>query len=1080
MLSNGLKGLLLYAMVICMPLVAEAILHFKGQKFIQNFAAQTYDSHPQNWAVVQNSRGLIYVANNYGVLEFDGKEWTVIPSESGVAIRSLAIDANDRIFYGGSNTFGYLYPASNGSLAFFSLDKLLPASESSIGVVMDVHVIGDKVYFRGANQIFVYHNNTVKAIPSSGRLHRTYAVNDTLYVHKPGVGLFFLDGEQLRPLPGEDFFAERLVYLFLPWDEQQFLVGTNDHRLYFFNPKAENPIVPFHSEASSYLLQSQIYTGVWIEDTLVGIGTNRGGAVIMNRQGEIVEVINKSSGLQDESVWGIFPDQNQKLWLALNNGVSLKELNHPMVFWDEKSGVEGSVQDIEVYQGRVFAATMLGLFELHDEGFRAFTDIREIAWTLARRETSGREELYAGTRNGIYRLSGQRFQQIYSGESVMEIFFSPEFPDLMFAGTNTRMLIFRAHANNWQLLGAVQGIEGQTRSIAMDANGYLWVQNYLAGLYRFKPDPDNLLNPDLQIFHMQTDPRFSTFNFYTIDQNLVFTSNQGMFTFDESTSQFHPVNLFGDDFNAPNIILAPITQMSNGDVWLYRRNHFRFSRTLHIFSRNQDGFWQEKTLPCNCFPQLPVYKILETPNGVWFGGVSGVFRFDKTFERAHRFSPELFLKRIVLGTDTLFHYVFDDFLINNYRIPVALPFSKNSIDFQYAYPSYSRIRTGVLYSGWLEGYEDTWSPWSVSSRRTFVNLPPGRYTFHFKATYGNGEEVLARPVSFVVATPWFLRWYSFVLYLVLIGGLIVLANRIYTHNLRRKNESLQKIIDQRTFEITRKNEEIQKKNEELEQQKEEILSQSHQLEEINLSLEERIIEELSKSRKKDIMLVQQSRQAAMGEMIGNIAHQWRQPLNAVAVIIQNIQEAYLHNEINEGYIRDKVAKSMEIVQYMSQTIDDFRNFFKPEKNMQEFNVKAVVEKCISLVEATLRRHNIELRFHASEDIVVTGYSNEYAQVVLNLLNNSRDILLDRNVVNPAIEVSLFMKEGKSYLYISDNGGGISDQVADKIFTPYFTTKHPGEGTGLGLYMSKTIIEKSMGGSLTFENTRDGVEFIICL
>lgn len=228
------------------------------------------------------------------------------------------------------------------------------------------------------------------------------------------------------------------------------------------------------------------------------------------------------------------------------------------------------------------------------------------------------------------------------------------------------------------------------------------------------------------------------------------------------------------------------------------------------------------------------------------------------------------------------------------------------------------------------------------------------------------------------------------------------------------------------------------------------------------------------------MLIQQSRQAAMGEMIGNIAHQWRQPLNAVAIIIQNIQDAHDYGELDSEYIHQKVSQSMEIIQYMSQTIDDFRNFFKPEKNKQDFDVKSVVEKCISFVESALQNNNIKLTYHLPENIFANGYSNEYAQVVMNILKNAREALLDKNVSEPLINIRLEEKEGKSYLYISDNAGGIAPEIEDKIFHPYFTTKDPGIGTGLGLYMSKTIIEKNMAGVLTFRNTQEGAEFIIML
>ncbi len=301
----------------------------------------------------------------------------------------------------------------------------------------------------------------------------------------------------------------------------------------------------------------------------------------------------------------------------------------------------------------------------------------------------------------------------------------------------------------------------------------------------------------------------------------------------------------------------------------------------------------------------------------------------------------------------------------------------------------------------------------------------------------------------------------------------ILAQKDELLRQKKEAEKQRKLIEE-------KNKEILEKNEEILQQKEELQIQSSELAKMNATLEDRIKEELSKSRKKDFLLIQQSRQAAMGEMIANIAHQWRQPLNAVGLIIQNIQEAYEYNDISEEYLDKKVSQSMDIIQYMSQTITDFRDFFKPEKTPSEFNVKEAVLKSISFVEDTLKSANIKLEYSLDDQIYVYGFANEYSQVILNLINNAKDALLEKKPDNPEIKISLANLNGKSQLTITDNGGGISPGIMDQIFNPYYTTKPEGEGTGLGLYMSKTIIEKHEGGSLTFENTDDGAKFIVTL
>ncbi|NLW48457.1 MAG: PAS domain S-box protein [Firmicutes bacterium] len=259
---------------------------------------------------------------------------------------------------------------------------------------------------------------------------------------------------------------------------------------------------------------------------------------------------------------------------------------------------------------------------------------------------------------------------------------------------------------------------------------------------------------------------------------------------------------------------------------------------------------------------------------------------------------------------------------------------------------------------------------------------------------------------------------------------------------------------------------------------EELKTKKDQLLEMNRSLERLVKEEVSKNREKDLMLIKQSRQAAMGEMIGNIAHQWRQPLNALGLMLQNIQDAYQYNEITPEYMESRAKKVKELIKHMSQTIEDFRNFYRPDKEKQKFRLEEVIDKTITFVEASFKNNNIELMFTVKNDIYIFGFPNEYSQVLINILNNAKDVLLAKKIKNPRVDIELTGDQSLSSVTITDNGGGIPDQIIDKVFEPYFTTKEPNQGTGIGLYMSKTIIEKNMGGRLSVVNLAGGAQFTI--
>lgn len=251
-----------------------------------------------------------------------------------------------------------------------------------------------------------------------------------------------------------------------------------------------------------------------------------------------------------------------------------------------------------------------------------------------------------------------------------------------------------------------------------------------------------------------------------------------------------------------------------------------------------------------------------------------------------------------------------------------------------------------------------------------------------------------------------------------------------------------------------------------------------QLENLNISLEARINATVADLRHKDQSLIQQGRLAAMGEMINNIAHQWRQPLNNIGLIIQGLQFSYISGTITQEEMEHEIGKSMDIIMHMSRTIDDFRNFFREDKQIRSFFVSKTIHNALEFISATLEKHNIQVELHDDASVTANGYQNEYAQVVLNILSNVREATIERSVSGARISIRITEENGRSVVYIKDNCGGIREDIMPRIFDPYFTTREPDKGTGIGLYMSKVIIEQNMNGSLTAKNLDDGVEFRI--
>jgi C4-dicarboxylate-specific signal transduction histidine kinase len=246
---------------------------------------------------------------------------------------------------------------------------------------------------------------------------------------------------------------------------------------------------------------------------------------------------------------------------------------------------------------------------------------------------------------------------------------------------------------------------------------------------------------------------------------------------------------------------------------------------------------------------------------------------------------------------------------------------------------------------------------------------------------------------------------------------------------------------------------------------------------LNKNLAERVKKEVEMSRQKDFIMMHQSRLAAMGEMIGNIAHQWKQPLNALIFLLYNIQDSYESKQLTEELLEELIEKGDQLIRKMAATVDDFKSFFKPDKQKEEFCVNKIIKESLSLIDAAFKQNNISVQLHEEGQANVLGFANEYSQVILNVLNNAKDAIIAKGVTGE-IQIDVFKEKDFNVLRIKDNGGGIPEKIKNRIFDPYFTTKEEGKGTGIGLYMSKLIIEEHMNGYVEAHNKNGGAEFEI--
>jgi C4-dicarboxylate-specific signal transduction histidine kinase len=257
-----------------------------------------------------------------------------------------------------------------------------------------------------------------------------------------------------------------------------------------------------------------------------------------------------------------------------------------------------------------------------------------------------------------------------------------------------------------------------------------------------------------------------------------------------------------------------------------------------------------------------------------------------------------------------------------------------------------------------------------------------------------------------------------------------------------------------------------------------VEAKEEKLKDINKTLAIKVKEAIKETELKNRLLLQQSKLAMLGSMISMIAHQWRQPLSEISGLLMELELATKMKKADEKHILNSIKKSNKVLDFMSNTIEDFRDFYRPDKTKEIFLVSDACKRALDIASATLENLGIALDLHVKNDLHVEGYPREYSQVILSIITNAKEIIVSRKIKNPKIKIIVNSNKQTSIVTIEDNAKGVKKENMDFIFDPYFSTKEYSKGTGLGLYISKVIIEKNMHGRLSVYNSKNGAVFKI--
>ena len=848
-----------------------------GKPFVQNYSPKTYQADPQNWGVVQDDRGVMYFANDQGVLEYDGKKWQLIRTANNSAVRSISKGSDGTIYIGGNGDFGFLTPDQEGNLLYQSLKSQLAEKDQGFEDVWSTHATHNAVFFHTDNILFRYNpiDKTIKtwyAHPDSF-FFLSYLVHQNLFLHDRRAGLFTLKNDKVTLIPGGERFKGKRVYFLLPFDREKILVGTRDSGLYVIDTRVptEKAISLFDTKIDDFLLEAQLYNGTVTPDGRFAFCTRNAGLIVMDKQGRLSSIIDDSDGLIDNNVRYAFFNRENQLWLAMDNGISKVGLLTPIRFWDSEMGIQGTINDIVRHKDQLYIATSIGVFYKQGSQFVPIPNLSSECWALLNFKSPNdpkETHLLVATHDGVYEVIDNQIKtvKITGSKAVLSLYQSRFDPFIVYAGLKGGLMQFKYMQSSWLNEGLVKDIEDEIYSLAEDKDGHLWLGTFINGVVQTKL---NVNGDPIKINRFGVKhglPSMRDVRIYFLDDQLYFTTQSGLYQFDEAQLQFNPTDHLGEQFADGSQGLFRLAMDEDQDIWATdASNH---THPIGVAIKNVDDTYTWLDVPLRRLPDFSKPVIFPDKNGiVWTGGSEGLYRYNSAHIRDSIHSQEFYtlIRRVVLNEDSLVfqgNYFSKNEGDSLYKVSVTqiadqIPVfdfnPKFTLEFEYACPYYD-LESANTFSHYLEVKDhnwlsaffqgDTqaeWSHWSADTKIQFTNLSEGTYTFFVKARNIYGQESKVASYEFKIHPPWYRTILAYLVYMVLGILFIFLMIRVYTARLRRQKEILEIVVEERTKEI-------RMQNVELEQQREEILVQSEHLKQAN---EEITIQKIDIERKNE-------------------------------------------------------------------------------------------------------------------------------------------------------------------------------------------------------------------------------------
>jgi diguanylate cyclase (GGDEF)-like protein len=750
---------------------------------------------PQNFALAEDDRGVVYLANNLGVIEFDGRTARLIPLPHRTTALSLDRDGHGRIWVGASGDLGYLDSDARGDLRFVSLLGRVPLAERKFGDVWQTSVTPAGVYFRTPSHLLRWDGRSMRVWKAPQGFHIGNAVEGRLIVREVGRGLATVDGETLHLLPGGERFADEKIFAILPYGDGRLLLIGRTSGATLLDPTGSRPPEKLVTAADSFFSERQVYAGCALPSGKFVIASIRGGIAVIDRDGRLLERIDKRRGLNDETVYFPFVSRDGRLWLGLNDGLSIVSYPSPVTTLpnDGQLGLEGFVESVVRHQGALIVSTGRGIYRLAPaataEQEPRFVPIGGIA-TQCYTVLSEGGTLLAATREGIFAIQGDRAAKI---DPAFAYRLAPSTVDgRVIVGYDDGIGILERDGATWKVVARAQEAGHEVVGVLDTGDGELWGGTDSGGLYRLVLGQSAAGAQLVVKDHFDEKDGLPEGWVYPvhIDGQLRLGTRDGIYQFDRLRRRFQPDPLFETSLGRRSAFRVEQSSDRN-TLWIVSENEvLRFMRTGREW-RSAPSAVRKIGAGDRILSFFPERDIL------WIGGDDGLFRHVVSTDRMPP-PPRALIREARLGDGTpLFGGAFsgEGGIVTRQTVDFApIPHARNSIRFAFT----GAGDPSQELSTFLEGFDHSWSDWSREPWKEYTNLPGGNYRFHVRARDAYGQVSPEAMLSFSVLGPWYLRWWALALLVLAILLVIQMIVRIRGAQLRRRNRELERIVEIKT------------------------------------------------------------------------------------------------------------------------------------------------------------------------------------------------------------------------------------------------------------------------------------------